>query len=129
MKLKHANIVRLLEVIREENKLYFIFEYMRENLYEMMKHRTKPFLETAIRNIIYQVLQGLAFMHKQGATTVSVNITTTKTVIYPAGFFHRDIKPENLLCSGPDIVKIADFGLAREIRSKPPYTDYVATRW
>ena len=46
-----------------------------------------------------------------------------------AGFFHRDIKPENLLCSGPDIVKIADFGLAREIRSKPPYTDYVATRW
>lgn len=66
MKLKHANIVRLLEVIREENKLYFIFEYMRENLYEMMKHRTKPFLEPTVRNIIYQVLQGLAFMHKQG---------------------------------------------------------------
>ena len=70
MKLKHANIVRLLEVIREENKLYFIFEYMRENLYEMMKHRTKPFLETTARNIIYQVLQGLAFMHKQGNTAV-----------------------------------------------------------
>ena len=30
---------------------------------------------------------------------------------------------------GPDLVKIADFGLAREIRSKPPYTDYVSTRW
>jgi protein kinase len=28
-----------------------------------------------------------------------------------------------------DIVKVADFGLAREIRSKPPYTDYVSTRW
>lgn len=26
-------------------------------------------------------------------------------------------------------VKICDFGLAREIRSKPPYTEYVATRW
>jgi serine/threonine protein kinase len=26
-------------------------------------------------------------------------------------------------------VKVADFGLAREIRSKPPYTDYVSTRW
>lgn len=23
----------------------------------------------------------------------------------------------------------ADFGLAREIRSRPPYTDYVSTRW
>lgn len=45
------------------------------------------------------------------------------------GFFHRDLKPENLLCSGPELVKIADFGLAREIRSRPPYTDYVSTRW
>ncbi|XP_028459169.1 serine/threonine-protein kinase ICK isoform X2 [Perca flavescens] len=44
-------------------------------------------------------------------------------------FFHRDMKPENLLCMGPELVKIADFGLAREIRSRPPYTDYVSTRW
>lgn len=46
-----------------------------------------------------------------------------------AGFFHRDLKPENLLCNGTEQVKIADFGLAREIRSQPPYTDYVSTRW
>ena len=26
-------------------------------------------------------------------------------------------------------VKLADFGLAREIRSRPPFTDYVSTRW
>lgn len=50
-------------------------------------------------------------------------------VIVTTGFFHRDMKPENLLCMGPELVKIADFGLAREIRSKPPYTDYVSTRW
>ena len=56
------------------------------------------------------MLQGLAFMHKHG-------------------YFHRDMKPENLLCMGPDLIKIADFGLAREIRSRPPYTDYVSTRW
>lgn len=59
---------------------------------------------------MYQVIQGLAFIHKHG-------------------FFHRDMKPENLLCMGPDLVKIGDFGLAREIRSRPPYTDYVSTRW
>ena len=63
-----------------------------------------------IRTMMYQVLQGLAFMHKHG-------------------YFHRDMKPENLLCMGPELVKIADFGLAREIRSRPPYTDYVSTRW
>lgn len=45
-----------------------------------------------------------------------------------AGFFHRDIKPENILVDG-DIVKVADFGLAREIRSQPPFTYYVSTRW
>ena len=45
------------------------------------------------------------------------------------GYFHRDLKPENILCQGPELVKLADFGQAREIRSRPPYTDYVSTRW
>ncbi|XP_015906279.1 serine/threonine-protein kinase dyf-5 isoform X2 [Parasteatoda tepidariorum] len=109
-KLSHANLVKLKEVIREDNTLYFVFEYMKENLYQLIKGRDNPFPENVIKNILYQILQGLAFMHKHG-------------------FFHRDIKPENLLCMGPDLIKIADFGLAREIRSRPPYTDYVSTRW
>ncbi|XP_034428627.1 serine/threonine-protein kinase MAK isoform X6 [Hippoglossus hippoglossus] len=109
-KLNHANVVKLKEVIRENDHLYFVFEYMKENLYQLMKDRKKLFPESAIRNISFQILQGLSFIHKHG-------------------FFHRDMKPENLLCMGPELVKIADFGLAREIRSKPPYTDYVSTRW
>jgi len=65
-------------------------------------------------------------MHQQGITVLLLH----KLLYYfLLGFFHRDIKPENLLCSGPELVKIADFGLAREIRSLPPYTDYVSTRW
>nr|XP_043902826.1 serine/threonine-protein kinase MAK isoform X8 [Solea senegalensis] len=110
-KLNHANVVKLKEVIRENDHLYFVFEYMKENLYQLMKDReNKMFSENEIRNIMFQVLSGLAFVHKHG-------------------FFHRDMKPENVLCMGPELVKIADFGLAREIRSKPPYTDYVSTRW
>uniref|UniRef100_A0A8C5A292 Male germ cell-associated kinase n=1 Tax=Gadus morhua TaxID=8049 RepID=A0A8C5A292_GADMO len=109
-KLNHANVVKLKEVIRENDNLYFVFEYMKENLYQLMKDRNKLFPESVIRNISFQILQGLCFMHKHG-------------------FFHRDMKPENLLCMGPELVKIADFGLAREIRSRPPYTDYVSTRW
>lgn len=35
---------------------------------------------------------------------------------------------ENLLLT-KGTVKIADFGLAREINSRPPYTEYVSTRW
>ncbi|PIK46399.1 hypothetical protein BSL78_16718 [Apostichopus japonicus] len=109
-KLNHANVVKLKEVIRENDYLYFVFEFMKENLYQLMKDRDKLFPESSVRNITYQILQGMAFIHKHG-------------------FFHRDMKPENLLCMGPELVKIADFGLAREIRSRPPYTDYVSTRW
>ncbi|XP_037911800.1 cyclin-dependent kinase 13 isoform X2 [Hermetia illucens] len=109
-KLSHANVVKLKEVIRENDTLYFVFEYMKENLYQMIKDRDTHFPESSIKNMLYQVLTGLAFMHRHG-------------------FFHRDLKPENLLCSGPELVKIADFGLAREIRSRPPFTDYVSTRW
>ncbi|XP_077146151.1 serine/threonine-protein kinase ICK isoform X2 [Ranitomeya variabilis] len=109
-KLNHANVIKLKEVVRENDHLYFVFEYMKENLYQLMKDRNKLFPESTIRNIMYQILQGLSFIHKYG-------------------FFHRDLKPENLLCMGPELVKIADFGLARETRSRPPYTDYVSTRW
>ncbi|XP_077572378.1 serine/threonine-protein kinase MAK-like isoform X1 [Stigmatopora nigra] len=110
-KLNHPNVIKLKEVIRENDHLFFVFEYMKENLYQLMNERTfAMFSENEIRNIMFQVLSGLAFMHKHG-------------------YFHRDMKPENLLCTGPELVKIADFGLAREIRSQPPYTDYVSTRW
>ncbi|CAD6215358.1 unnamed protein product [Miscanthus lutarioriparius] len=35
---------------------------------------------------------------------------------------------ENLLVT-KEFIKIVDFGLAREISSEPPYTEYVSTRW
>jgi len=119
-KLSHRNIIKLKEVIRENNTLYFVFEFMEQNVYEMMKQRQqsegKGFGESTVRKIMKECLSALAFMHR-------------------VGFFHRDIKPENILVSrvgsGDDniLCKVADFGLAREIRSQPPFTDYVSTRW
>ena len=38
-KLKHVNIVKVKEVFREKNTLYFVFEYMKQNLYELIKSR------------------------------------------------------------------------------------------
>lgn len=108
-KLSHPNIVKLKEVIRENDELFFVFEYMECNLYQLMKDRHSLFSESAVRNLTYQMLLGLAYMHSHG-------------------YFHRDLKPENLLVT-KDTMKVADFGLAREVRSRPPYTDYVSTRW
>ncbi|KAF8107599.1 hypothetical protein N665_0119s0063 [Sinapis alba] len=108
-RMNHPNIVKLKEVIREHDILYFVFEYMECNLYQLMKDRQKLFAEADIRNWCFQVFQGLSYMHQRG-------------------YFHRDLKPENLLVS-KDIIKIADFGLAREVNSSPPFTEYVSTRW
>ena len=35
------------------------------NLYQLMKDRDRLFSESRIRNWMYQILQGLAYMHKQ----------------------------------------------------------------
>ena len=107
---KHIIKLKQIIFIKESGTLNLIFEYMEKDLFELMKSRSsKKMSESQIRNIAYQTLLGLSFMHKYG-------------------FFHRDMKPENLLVIG-DTVKIADFGLAREIRSIPPYTEYVSTRY
>ena len=80
------------------------------------------FPETNVRNIIFQLLQGLAYMHKIGMMNFSLRIKENY-LFFVKGFFHRDLKPENVLCKGVELIKIADFGLARELRSRPPYTD------
>ena len=106
------NIIKLKQIIfiNKTGTLNLVFEYMETDLLELMKSREPNKLsEDQIRDIMHQTLLGLAFMHKYG-------------------FFHRDMKPENLLLTGNKI-KIADFGLAREIRSMPPFTDYVSTRY
>jgi len=108
----YDNIIKLKEIIFEKKngKLSLVFEYMETDLYELMKKRSPSRLsEDEIKDITYQILLGLYHMHKYG-------------------FFHRDMKPENLLLTGKK-VKIADFGLAREIRSIPPFTEYVSTRY
>jgi hypothetical protein len=47
------------------------------NLYQLMKDRDKFFPESRVRNWCYQIIQGLAYVHKHG-------------------YFHRDMKPGNV---------------------------------
>ena len=65
-KLSHPSIVKLKEVIRENDELFFVFEYLDRNLYEMCKARDRPLPEASVRSVMFQIFQGLAFMHKHG---------------------------------------------------------------
>ena len=121
-KLNHPNVIKLIEVIREQNSdISFVFEFCECNLYEFItnhRKRKKSLPEYKIQNIILNITRGLSYIHSQN-------------------IMHRDLKPENILISINDndvsnnLIKIADFGTAKEI---PPYkneslTDYICTRW
>ena len=56
-KLSHPNIVKLKEVIRENDMLYFVFEFLEQNLYQLCKERDSLFQESKVRNLCYQLLQ------------------------------------------------------------------------
>jgi len=42
-------------VIRENDTLYFVFEYMKENLYQMIKDRDTHLPEPELKSILFQV--------------------------------------------------------------------------
>jgi male germ cell-associated kinase len=133
----HPNIIPLYDsfLLPENKELCLVFEPMEENLYQLIETRRgrRPFAGGLVASIFRQILQGLHHIHA-------------------SGYFHRDMKPENILVTttglhsylnvspialpnaAPErdvtvIVKLADFGLARETQSKPPYTEYVSVRW
>ena len=65
-----------------------------------------------VKEIVFQILRALQHLHS-------------------AGTMHRDVKPENILISKHKVVKLCDFGFARQTHSCDSfqYTDYVSTRW
>ncbi|PIE89655.1 MAG: hypothetical protein CR997_10045 [Acidobacteria bacterium] len=91
--LNHPNIVQVYFVGKEQDKHYFVMEYVKgKTLADLIG-------ENAIRDpdqaaqIILQAASGLAAAHDKG-------------------IFHRDIKPSNLIIDNKGLVKLADFGIA-----------------
>ena len=132
----HPHIIPLYDsfLLPDSKELYFVFEPMEGHLFQLIKSRRgRPFAGGLVASIFRQIVLGLHHIHE-------------------SGYFHRDMKPENILVTTTGhhtypnlslvaptgapaeqdvkvIVKLADFGLARETRSQPPYTEYVSTRW
>jgi len=90
----HTNIVKIMDVVHENGKLYLVFEYVDEELkkyLDTIKRKMDPLL---VKSYMYQLLKGLYHCHARGV-------------------LHRDLKPQNILIDKHGRVKIADFGLAR----------------
>uniref|UniRef100_A0A8D3BB39 Cyclin-dependent kinase-like 5 n=1 Tax=Scophthalmus maximus TaxID=52904 RepID=A0A8D3BB39_SCOMX len=110
--LKQENIVELKEAFRRRGKLYLVFEYVEKNMLELLEELPNGVPTEKARNYIFQLIKAIHWCHKHDIV-------------------HRDIKPENLLISSDDILKLCDFGFARNLSegTDANYTEYVATRW
>jgi cyclin-dependent kinase-like len=110
-KLRHGNLVNLLEVFRRRKRLHLVFEYCDHTLLNELETHKRGMAEGDIQRISWQILQGVDYCHRNGV-------------------IHRDVKPENILICKNGVVKLCDFGFARNLTGPGGhYTDYVATRW
>jgi len=109
--LHHPNVIQLLDVYSHKTNLNLVLEFLVSDLELIIKDRTNVFLPADIKSWMAMSIRGLEFCHRNF-------------------IIHRDLKPNNLLIASDGQLKIADFGLAREI-SEPgnKMTCQVITRW
>ena len=96
--LRHENIVKLVDVVHLEKKLYLVFEYLDLDLKKHMD--ASPHISNdrmVIKGYVYQMCAGIAFCHSHRV-------------------LHRDLKPQNLLIdTETNSLKLADFGSGKSL--------------
>lgn len=96
-RLSHPNIVQIYSIGEEDNVYYFAMEYVRGLSVEDLLVAGKKFSVIETINVVRQAILALKEAYK-------------------AGIIHRDIKPGNILVANNGVVKVADFGLAAEVK-------------
>uniref|UniRef100_A0A663LUY6 cyclin-dependent kinase n=1 Tax=Athene cunicularia TaxID=194338 RepID=A0A663LUY6_ATHCN len=112
LKAQHPNIVTVREIVVGSNmdKIYIVMNYVEHDLKSLMETMKQPFLPE-VKTLMIQLLRGVKHLHDNW-------------------ILHRDLKTSNLLLSHSGILKVGDFGLAREYGSPlKPYTPVVVTLW
>ncbi|KAG1748130.1 kinase-like domain-containing protein [Suillus clintonianus] len=112
--LKDDNIVRLLDIVHAEQKLYLVFEFLDVDLKRYMENANTsgtPISIGIVKRFTHQLNAGLLYCHSHR-------------------ILHRDLKPQNLLIDKKNNLKLADFGLARAFGiPMRTYTHEVVTLW
>jgi len=96
-KIRHSNIIRLLEVFESPKHLLMVMEYSDGgDLLHFIKRVTK-LTETDSKYIFKQIVYGMAHCHCRSV-------------------LHRDIKLDNILLDGESGVKLCDFGVSKIVK-------------
>ncbi|XP_053325026.1 cyclin-dependent kinase 11B-like [Spea bombifrons] len=113
LKAQHPDIVTVREIVVGSNmdKIYIVMNYVEHDLKSLMETMKQPFLPGEVKTLMIQLLRRVRHLHDNW-------------------ILHRDLKTSNLLLSHSGILKVGDFGLAREYGSPlKPYTPIVVTLW
>jgi polo-like kinase 4 len=94
-RLRHSAIVQLLEVFEDDTNIYLILELCATDMQKYLNIR-QQFTEDETRHYIRQIVTGIEYLHSHQ-------------------ILHRDLKLHNLLLTKENNVKIADFGLAKQL--------------
>jgi serine/threonine protein kinase/sugar lactone lactonase YvrE len=93
-KLKHPNVVPVLEVSDRAEGPYFVMPFFEQGSLAQRIRPGQPLDSETILDTSMQIAEGLAFAHRHG-------------------IIHRDLKPANILMGNDGKSCLADFGLAR----------------
>jgi eukaryotic-like serine/threonine-protein kinase len=106
--LSHANIAQVIDLGREEQRLFITMEYIEGfDLNQMLRMLTKqriPLGAEFALFIVREMLAALDFAHR------AVDASGKKL-----GIVHRDVSPSNVLVSFEGEVKLCDFGIAKAL--------------
>ena len=92
-RLNNKNIVHYITYSATDLYLNIVMEYVENGSLLKILDKYGRFPETLVAAYMYQVLEGLVYLHEQGVV-------------------HRDIKGANLLVTKDGTIKIADFGIS-----------------